>query len=422
MRILLPVHQYLPRKVGGTEVYTWSLAQALAARGHTVTVFYPDTTVTADTREELGQHAVWRAPAAPAPGLAGPLGIFWRTFRNPSVEHSYRRALAELRPEVVHVQHVQEGSARILALTGSIPLLITLHDFWFRCAVANLVRPDGSRCEGPSVACADCLLARAHARVPRWMRPLVAVPAAYRNLYLTWMLTYAERIITPSAFVRQRFMDWGVDGARLAVVPNGLDASRLQAGAPTVSSIPGTPGRRFGYLGSVAPIKGLHVALRAFEGLPEDATLSIYGDTALFPTYVQQLKEGVRHPGVRFMDRLPAEAVGAALRQLDYLIVPSLADESYSMVVDEAQALGVPVIASALGALARIRDGVDGRLFPAGDAAGLHAILKELVERPDLHQRYVRALPRVPLLSEQAALLEGMYSALLSQGHSARRR
>jgi len=96
-------------------------------------------------------------------------------------------------------------------------------------------------------------------------------------------------------------------------------------------------------------------------------------------------------------------------------VVPSLTPESYALVVDEARALGIPVIASRVGALTRIRDGIDGRLFDPGDVQGLHSILKELTATRQLREQYAEAIPRVPTIGEQARRLTNLYKDALCE-------
>lgn len=414
MRILLAVHQYLPEHVGGTEVYTWSLAETLAALGHQITVFHPDPGVQRDTQAQQDNHATWRAPVSSPSRALGPLALFWRTFRNPAIERSYRRALDAVRPDIIHIQHVQNVSARLLSLSAGSTLFVSLHDYWFRCATGQLVQVDGAFCDGPSYACTYCARVRANPPISSVLRPLLWGPLAYRNAYLTWQLTYVDHFIAPSEFVRSQFLRWGFDRDRITVLPNGIDPQRLRSGGDSVRAT-GEEGVTFGYLGALAPSKGLHVLLKAFEALPPHARLVIYGNERAFPEYVAELRKQPRHSGVAWAGPVPPERVGEALRSIDYLVVPSLTPESYGLVVDEAHALGIPVIASRAGALSRIRDGIDGRLFDPGDIQGLHAILKELTARSHLRQQYAAAIPGVPTIGEHARQLTSLYEDALNE-------
>jgi glycosyltransferase involved in cell wall biosynthesis len=408
VRIALVVHQYLPERVGGTEIYTWSLAKALQSLGHQVVVFVPDNRLAEDRQESLNSHRVWRAPVSPPARSLGPLGLFWRTFRNPATESSYARMLREHRPQVIHVQHLQNVSARLLSLTPGQPLFLTLHDYWLRCVTGQLVRVDGSLCSGPSFACADCALARTDLSLPRAFRPAVALPIRYRNAYLARMLAHVDRFIAPSTFVRDTFVRWGLEPERITTLANGVDPGRL--GPLRSANTQDSPRVTFGYLGAIAPTKGVHVLIQAFDGLPSDVHLNIYGDAGEFPQYARQLRELARHPGIRLLGAMPQAEIGDALRSVDYLVIPSLTPESYSMVLDEARALGVPVIASRIGALARIRDGVEGRLFEAGNVSDLHAVLEDLCLHRDLRCQYVASLPHIPTIGEQAVRLSAMYT------------
>jgi glycosyltransferase involved in cell wall biosynthesis len=328
------------------------------------------------------------------------------------VERSYRRMLQAVQPDVVHIQHLQNVSARLPTLTRGRPVVLTLHDYWYRCATGQLVRVDSSLCEGPSAACADCARVRATTDLPAAVRPLIALAMGYRNLYLGWMLTYVDRFIAPSDFVRNQYTRWGLDPGRITVLPNGVNLERLATA--TMSQTRNQRNVVFGYLGSIAPSKGVHTLVQAFEGLPPEAELRIYGNLATFPDYAAELRAMAHHPGIRFSGPVPPRAVGEALAGLSYLVVPSLTHESLAMVVDEAHTLGVPVVASRLGALSRIRDGIDGRLFEAGDASALHHILQDLTAHPEQRGEYAAALPRVLTTGEHALQMVDIYREALS--------
>ena len=84
-----------------------------------------------------------------------------------------------------------------------------------------------------------------------------------------------------------------------------------------------------------------------------------------------------------FAGPLPHAQLWQTLADIDLVVVPTLWYETASLIVQEAFAAGVPVVASDIGVLPeRIRAGVDGLLFPPGDAAALAAILRRLHEKP----------------------------------------
>jgi len=417
MRILLVVHKYPPESLGGTEIYTWSLARALTRAGHDVHVFYPYPGISQDeaNAEEDGVH-LWRVALPTSQASEGPIKQFWHTFRSAAVEEAFARLLEGVRPELVHFQHVQGVSARLIELAAGRPRIVTLHDYWYFCANSQLVRPDHQVCSGPGWGwkCVDCATARADLSVLRLARPAVALPFAYRNRYLYRLCQQVDHFLAPSEFLRRQYIAQGFPASRITVAENGLDTARL-AGTP-IADLPPPPIRpHFGFLGSLAWQKGVHILVEAFNQLPDKAALTIYGNENAFPEYVAQLKAAARHPYIRFAGQLDHRAVGVALRQIDCLVVPSLWYENSPVTIQEAYAMQVPVIASRLGALEeKVQDGKTGRLFSAGSSQELAEILCQIIEHPD-QLSALRAGIRPPLtVDEHVTKLEAIYADALS--------
>lgn len=415
MRIGLTVHKYPPQSLGGTEVYTASLAAALARAGHTVSVFFPETGLDAAAQSTgPGGETLWRVPLPAARAAENPAAQFWHTFRDRGIEAEFGRFLRAAQPDVVHFQHVQGVSARLIHLAAGRPRVATLHDYWYFCANSQLIRPDHLPCAGPSPGCrncVDCATARADLEPLRALRPLVALPLAYRNRVLGDAAAEIDRFIAPSAFLRDRYSGQGFPAEKIAVLENGMDLRRLAGAAlPAPALRP-----HFGFLGSLAWQKGAHVLIEAFNRLPPGAaSLTIFGSDRAFPAYGAELRALARHPQIRFAGALPFDAVGGALRSLDALVTPSLWYENSPLVIQEAYAVGVPVIASRLGALEeKVQDGVTGRLFPAGDAAALAEVLAEIVRAPEQWAALRRNLVPPPDVDAHAAALVAIYDQLL---------
>jgi glycosyltransferase involved in cell wall biosynthesis len=122
------------------------------------------------------------------------------------------------------------------------------------------------------------------------------------------------------------------------------------------------------------PHKGAHVAVEAFRGLPPDrARLRIWGDATQDPGYAARLVCDLRGADVKLAGRFPEERKAEVFSEMDVLLVPSTGLESYGIVVDEAMAHGVPVVASRDGALPERFPETCGAFVTPGDAAGLRA-------------------------------------------------
>lgn len=431
MRIAYVVHKFPPESVGGVETYAWSLAQALAGRGQEIHVFYPLLGLSASESriQREGVH-LWRVPVDKARVREGPVPQYWHTFRDVHIEHSFGDFLGAVQPDLVHFHHVQGVSAKLIPLAREWPHLVTLHDYWFFCANSQLLRPDGQICQGPRWGwnCVDCLTLRPDLNWLRALRPLIAVPLLYRNLYVRRAVRSVPLFLAPSEFLRQQYIAQGFPPDRIRTMEYGLDLSRLQELSAQGSTEPVTEpflpardaqGVSFGFLGALAPHKGVHVLIEAFNTLPESASLTIYGDEARFPSYAAELRALAKHPNIRFAGLLDYLHVGAALRRLDCLVVPSTWYENSPLVIREAYGVGLPVIASRLGALAeKVQDGITGRLFDVGNSADLARVLQELIAQPGRLLAY-RANIRPPLTMQQhvhelLAVYQGLIEANLT--------
>jgi glycosyltransferase involved in cell wall biosynthesis len=413
MRILHLVHQYMPEYVGGTELYTHWLTYALSRRGHQVTIFYRRSAegVGQEHRVEGGVH-IWAAWA----GLQPPTRRFLATFGDPPIAQAFEHVVAEARPDLVHIQHLM---GLPLALVHSIqrqgiPFVITLWDFWWICANAQLLTNYSQQiCDGPRayLNCARCALARAN-RSPLWPAlPGLVGLLAWRNYLLRRVMQTARRLIAPTEFVQDWYAAHGAPSENLVVIQPGLEPAM-----PVTWSMrePGRP-VRFAYIGGLSWQKGIHVLVEAFNGVHGAGELWIAGDESFDPAYVARLRAQAT-PGVRFLGKLTREEVWKTLAQVDVVVVPALWYETFSFIVSEAFAAGVPVVASRLGPLAdRVHDGIDGLLMPPGDMAAWRATLQRLVDEPSLPAR-LRANVRPPAtLDEHVAEIESLYSKLVDR-------
>ena len=385
MRILHIIHQYLPDHVGGTELYTHWVTGELARRGREVAIFHRRSADgTGLARREAGGVAIWSAWH----GRFRPTGRFLATFREPALLNAFVRVVDQIRPDVVHVEHLMGLPAAILAVLQKrrIPYVVTLWDFWWVCANAQLLTNDTQEvCAGPDkfTNCARCALARTGSPALKLARPFLPLPLARRNRLLQGGLAQAAALIAPAPFVQSWYAAHGVAMEKMVVIPPGLDyppaAARFRP--------PGARPFRVGYIGGLSWQKGVHVLLRAFRQLSPPAELWVAGDPDFDPGYVARLRQEAGER-VQFLGKLDRGGVWRMLAQVDVVVVPSLWYETFCFVVSEAFALGVPVVASDLGVLAdRVRPGVDGFLFPPGDAATLAALLRRCQAEPDLLPR-----------------------------------
>ncbi|MEH0975243.1 glycosyltransferase family 4 protein [Micromonospora sp. CPCC 205546] len=206
-------------------------------------------------------------------------------------------------------------------------------------------------------------------------------------------LAAAGAVVTTSEWTRRRLLD------RYALPPD-----RVHVAKPGVDPAPPAPGSPAGgnllCVAALAPHKGHDVlvqALAAVDDLPW--TCDCVGPLTRDPGFVAGLRRQVGGHGVAERVRLVGPRTGAALdaayAAADLLVLPSRR-ETYGMVVTEALARGVPVLATAAGglpeALGRAPGGeVPGLLVPPDDPAALAGALRRWLGEPDLRRALRRA-------------------------------
>jgi phosphatidyl-myo-inositol alpha-mannosyltransferase len=225
--------------------------------------------------------------------------------------------------------------------------------------------------------------------------PVVATfhaAGAAAAFYLRWR-PLAERILSSitvrivvSETARQTVI--GFSPGEYRVIPNGIDIDRYTA-ARDGEKVPG----RILFIGRPEPRKGLPALLEAFQGLRRrmpQATLVLAGPT---PDELQSLAARERKTprrsleGVTALGRVSHEVKIREMAAAEVLCAPSNGGESFGIVLIEAMAAGLPVVASDIpGYRAVLAEGSAGVLVPPNDPAALENALHTALCSPELRQ------------------------------------
>ena len=410
LRLLYLTHQYFPRHVGGTEVYTRGLATRAQQAGHTVRVVTAVESLDRKCRLVDTEH-----DGVPVTEVHHNLSYSSdparAEFDNPEIAEVLAPLLERERPDVVHALHVMKLSAAALDICYRlrVPTVVTLVDFWFICGRHTLLRWDGQLCTGPAhdLDCLECMhdshgfgdsllrtLSPAALRIAA-DRALAASPPlngfwrdvdAVRNRqdHLRRIVARANRVIALSDFQKGLYVSNGYPENKIQVLHHGLETEGLKpathaAGGPLKLIL----------VGSLVYHKGVHVLLEAFARRPQaNIQLSIYGDANGSSPYVDSLKQqAALDPRVKLMGTFPVSEMGRVLETADALVMPALWYENEPLVVKAARYVGLPVLASNIGTLTTsVQDGVNGKLVTPGDVeawADAIATFRPLRTKPD---------------------------------------
>jgi glycosyltransferase involved in cell wall biosynthesis len=202
----------------------------------------------------------------------------------------------------------------------------------------------------------------------------------------------AQEVVSPSEYLRGIALDWGLDPARVSVVPNTVPTLPLLPPREELRSDLGLHGHVLAFAGRLGIQKSLGVALEALASVPE-VTLAVAGDGPERVGLERRAGELGLDGRVRFLGRVSRDEVLRLFRAADASLLSS-SWENFPHAVLEALAVGSPVLATAVGGVPEVvRDGVNGLLVPPGDAPALAAAIRRFFADPELRRRLGAAAP-----------------------------
>jgi glycosyltransferase involved in cell wall biosynthesis len=407
VKILHVVHGYPPEVIGGTELYVARLVREQRRAGHEPHVFAGSLEWRKDLEVERGV-----VDDVPVTRVHRNDLYFdrWDKGYHPGVSQVFERHIGSLRPDLVHVHHWIRLSTNLVAIATRLGVraVVTAHDLYPSCPrVFRLKGTNGDEpCERPmSVdACLTC--------VPRWrFQRDPEITAAIRRYRADMLreLELAACVITPSTshgtFLGRML---GYTAAQLVTLPHGsLEET------PRTAPARGADGKlHVAYWSHLHPLKGAHVLLEAVRRCARRDRLAVHlHGEASSPEYKERLELLAEGSDVHFHGRFRvADLEGATM---DVAVIPTLARESYSFILDEATLFGVPILAAAAGALA---ERATGRVltFVPNDADDLARKLALLVDEPGrLDAMRTAEGPRLATFVEHASRLEAIYADAL---------
>ncbi len=367
MRILLAHNRYRSEFPSGEDRVVDTEAAALRSAGHTVTHFERRS-------DDITDWPLLRRAVLP-------VSVVWSR----RAREDLRAAIRRDSPDVIHVHNTFPLlTASILAAGAEerVPIVVTLHNYKLACASGDFFRA--------GAVCHDC--------AGRTGLPGI-VHGCYRGSRLMTVPVVAGTVFNrkswrtrPSAYI---FIS---ESQRRALGETHLPMARSFVKwnlVPRTPTVVNNDEGRVSYLGRLDQAKGLSVLMAGWDrylarGDEPKLLLSIAGNGPLMPAI--QDWAGSRKE-VDLLGVLDREGCRDLISRSRAVVVPSAWEETFGLVVVEAMAGGVPVIAARHGSLPElISDGADGQLFRPGDADDLAAVLEDVATYPDhWHQLGTRA-------------------------------
>lgn len=451
MKIIQVVYGFSSNYMAGTEVYASNLCRELAKR-HKIFVFYRINDLhkkeyvlmhnRLDNLESFAVNNTFR--------LCNSFGM---TYKNDTIAKKFGEVLDQVRPDIVHIQHLLYLSTKIIEeiKKRKIPVVFTLADYWLICPQGQLLKNNWTVCDGENNSdCVECVwhqlnIKKSVFNIYYWLK--INIPEYLlqfiKNIYLngcrfslpksdasklieeriTYMRDVCSKIdlfISPSNFLKKKFVEFGIPEDKIIFLPYGFNLDNFKNFKRSPSNK-----LRFGFIGNLLPAKGAHILIECFNKIKNDnVELRIYGQVSSYKgvlgNYLKYLKKITKNKNIKFMGGFDNRNVAKIFEEIDILVVPSIWYENSPLVIQEAFAANTPVVASNIGGIPElVNDGINGFLCNPNDVEGLYKKINFIIENPHLIKDMEQNINPPKSIDQNAKKIENIYGLLLNQCQTA---
>jgi glycosyltransferase involved in cell wall biosynthesis len=411
MKVLQVLNHFLPQQTAGTEVYTDALSRQLQQLGVDVKVLIPNYGKRTDADYEYDGLAVHQYAEPSIVDRSLIMG-----FRIPEGLKHFTLYLQQEQPDLVHfhelagsngitLQHVQAAKA-----TGA-KVIMTFHLAGYSCKTGTLVRTSQELCDGKidERICGSCYLKY---RGLKWMSlPTIQLSRLSKSCGVDFrkmnhslgtllgtaniidkvkkdlfeLVDLCDQVVCLTNWYEEILLMNGIDSSKISVIKQGLPDSGFHK-IESLKKESYIKPLKLMFLGRISPFKGLHLLVEALIGLGADAIeLSIYGNSEVgdYESNLRRITIGMAN--VHWLGKLNQSEVINTIGNHDVLCLCSTFSEMSPLVIQEAKAAGIPVLASNVyGNAEQIKDGVDGLLFDFNNVESLQKQIKRLIHDRNL--------------------------------------
>lgn len=410
MKIFQVLNHFLPQQIAGTEVYTWALCKQLQQNNVNVEIIIPNYQQKVNATYLYDGLKVFQYAE---PSVVDRSLIMGK--RKPDGLKSFEDYLQTMQPDIVHF-HELAGSNGIslahirAAKRSGAKILMTFHLAGNSCRTGTLVYKDKSLCDGhiDLWKCSNCYLhSKGNNAVTKTLLPIsealykmgidstswqnrmgtalgtVSLIAQFKDRF-NQLIDLCDGFVVLTAWYEKVLLLNGMPESKIHCIPQALPFSRNSNIAKEFHKHTGYI--RLLFIGRISPFKGLHILIDALDSLPQNKIeLDIYGQSFNDDYEAACRKKTNGRVNIQWKGVLPQEQVVNTMQQYDALCLCSTFSEMSPLVIQEAFAAGIPIIASNVyGNAEQIAHEVNGLLFQFKSVESLRTQLERLVNEPAL--------------------------------------
>lgn len=350
--------------------------------------------------------------------------------------------LAAYRPDVVHFQHTSFfGYDMICRVKNALPqaaIVYTLHEYAPIChRNGQMLRTFNQE------LCRESSPRRCHECFP----DIPPQTFFMRKRFIQSHFSLVDLFLSPSKFLIERYVDWGIPRDRIRFEPNGRLPVRTAA-----ERRDGELRNRFAFFGQINRFKGVDVLLGAVQILQDErkaertangplrpsfnkspSNAGSNGEAGRFDFHLWLHGSNLRLESGEFQNRVKAllektsrhvmlagrygqDSLPELMANIDWVVIPSIWWENSPLVIQEAFQHGRPVICSNVGGMAeKVSDDVNGLHFRVGDSIDLARTMRKAATTPGLWERLRGGIPDVYRMEDHVSSLCRIYQSLIEK-------
>lgn len=414
---------YFPDLHGGGIIYSYNLINHLAKLGHQVKVFCGSSTLRGEINElkkDLIQGIEVARVSIKTDNLLQKILPFL-IYQNSYVAKIFQDYLLDEKPDLIHFHTPIALGVALVSVPKQlgIPSVSTLHEGWWICCQRFFDNKlDFLPCREKKITRCILCVADPHKKEKlhkvkfcfRLFRSILNTPLI--NSYLYRQLNSIDLLICPSLFLTEKYVASGIKREKIINITHGIETTLFRGIKRT-----GSKKLRFGFLGGTnIPLRGFCILMDAIKKIynKDKFSLDIWG------TIDMTLAEEVikNNPGldIKFHNRFSRDRVAEVFYEMDILIFSSLVSDNCPLIILEAFAAGVPVIATRVGGIPElVCDGVNGFLFNFADSDDLARKINKVLDKPDLISELASRIKPVKNMEEHTKEIVSIYLKLIKK-------
>ena len=440
MKIIHCLNHFIPEQIGGTEIYILSLAKSLFSQNAESVVIVPNYGCTNnDIYFVEGIKVVkYAEPSivnrALIMGKAIPLGL-----------EAFKEVILEENPTIVHFHTIGNAIGftihhLIAAKSKGFKTVMTFHLSGYSCKTGNLMYKDTMVCDGyiDLKRCTACNYAVKHLSPFKQNLLLETAMLGYKLNYDTtnWsssigtaigfpfiieqlkktlfaIIEHCDKAVVLTKWYKKILLLNGIREEKLVWISQGLPLQQFVQ-SNEVTDVK-SPNIKIVFIGRIIEEKGLHFLINVIKQFSQALiSLDIFAQQ-IDSNYARELKDRTAYDlNIHWRGLLEPSMVVATLTSYDVLCVPSIVCEMSPLVIQEAFAAGIPVLASDVyGNAEQITHNKNGWLFKFKNSNALNERLQMLIENPRLIEEAKKNIPLSKTFEEVAREYKLVYDEIL---------